>query len=426
MTETPADDERRSEVADERDRIADERDRAGAGRAEQSESREAVADAIEAALRAVAGTGLAPAVLDDLSANAADRGHNAAAQAARQGQAAAGPPGGRPGMDPDRRDFLADDREDQADRLESLQDQGERLADQREAQLRSLAAEVGLDAAARASGEPIAWPSSSDPVVRARDMADRTEAGAARRAATRARDAAHRSLLAEQLVGIAQALVRSRSVDAVLADVVQAAHQVVAGCDSASFTAVRDGVLVTIGATDETARLIDELQYRAGEGPAIEAVATMAIVQTKDLATESRWPGFRRNLEATPVCGLFSVGVANELRGTTLGCLNLYTHRPGGFQAEDEEAAMLLAAHLGAVLALAARADDADARVGQLSEALDSRDVIGQAKGILMERKRLTADQAFDVLVRASQALNRKLRDVADDFTSTGALDSRD
>ena len=92
------------------------------------------------------------------------------------------------------------------------------------------------------------------------------------------------------------------------------------------------------------------------------------------------------------------------------------------FTSEDADTAILLTAHLGVLLRLAVMTFEANTLVNQLTEAVTTRDVIGQAKGILMERQRLTAGQAFDVLRAASQRLNRKLRDVADQLATSGEI----
>ena len=97
------------------------------------------------------------------------------------------------------------------------------------------------------------------------------------------------------------------------------------------------------------------------------------------------------------------------------GALNIYARPPHAFTPNSIHTGVLLAAH--SALAIAAATTSADLRI-----ALESRDVIGQAKGILMERFKITSTEAFDLLITASQHTNRKLRDVAADLTDTGAL----
>ncbi len=102
------------------------------------------------------------------------------------------------------------------------------------------------------------------------------------------------------------------------------------------------------------------------------------------------------------------------VQGDRLGGLNLYAGRPGAFD-DSQDIGQMLAAH--AAVAVAGAECEANLRT-----AVNNRDVIGQAKGILMERHELTADQAFAVLARVSQELNRKLADVARELTDTGAV----
>jgi AmiR/NasT family two-component response regulator len=106
-----------------------------------------------------------------------------------------------------------------------------------------------------------------------------------------------------------------------------------------------------------------------------------------------------------------------------LGALNLYARQPGALTDTDVEVVLLLAAHLATTLAALLRAEADRRQVRGLREALDSRDVIGQAKGILMERHGMDADTAFDTLSRASQRLNIKLRDLAEQLTKTRSVD---
>jgi GAF domain-containing protein len=103
------------------------------------------------------------------------------------------------------------------------------------------------------------------------------------------------------------------------------------------------------------------------------------------------------------------------VQGDQLGGLNLYGSRPGVFDDESQDIGQMFAAHAAVAVAGAEHEEN-------LRTAVSSRDVIGQAKGILMERHKLTADQAFGVLARVSQELNRKLADIAREVSDTGAL----
>jgi hypothetical protein len=99
----------------------------------------------------------------------------------------------------------------------------------------------------------------------------------------------------------------------------------------------------------------------------------------------------------------------------SLGALNLYSDQAEAFNDESENVGLLFAAHAAVAMAGARNHD-------YLTRALSMRDLIGHAKGILMERHRLTADQAFALLVRASQRTNTKLTDIAPNLADTGYL----
>ncbi|MEV4537488.1 ANTAR domain-containing protein [Asanoa sp. NPDC049518] len=105
-----------------------------------------------------------------------------------------------------------------------------------------------------------------------------------------------------------------------------------------------------------------------------------------------------------------------------MGSLNLYRRAPDAFSETDEDFASIIAAYVAVAVAMSHRRDDVDRREAALHRGLSTRDVIGQAKGILMERRRLSAGEAFDVLRRASQDLNRRLVDVAQHLADTGEL----
>ncbi len=106
----------------------------------------------------------------------------------------------------------------------------------------------------------------------------------------------------------------------------------------------------------------------------------------------------------------------------TLGALQLYARLPAAFNATDRAQGLIFAAHAGMALGVARAQATERGRTDHLQTALVSREIIGQAQGILMERERITAEQAFDLLRRSSQHLNRRLRDVAQELVDTGTV----
>ena len=158
---------------------------------------------------------------------------------------------------------------------------------------------------------------------------------------------------------------------------------------------------------------LDALQQRTGTGPCIDCSRDQVTVELRDTRTETRWPEFARAAEDLGVRAMFCVPLWVDER--RLGSLSLYAEAPSTFDDAARRIAELYATHAALALFEAQRAE-------QLRRAVVSRDVIGQAKGILMCRHRMTADQAFDLLKKASQASNRKLVNVAEAVAAAGEL----
>ncbi|CCG02636.1 GAF and ANTAR domain-containing protein [Blastococcus saxobsidens] len=169
--------------------------------------------------------------------------------------------------------------------------------------------------------------------------------------------------------------------------------------------------------TSDLPKGVDSLQERLEQGPCLDAVWEEEVVRVDDVASDERWPEFAREASDLGVGSMmcFQLFVV----GDQLGALNLYARTPGAFDDDSQDIALIFASH--AAVALAGAEHESNLRAG-----LSNRDVIGQAKGILMERHRITADQAFGVLTRVSQEMNRKLVDIARELTDTGAVPRAD
>lgn len=162
--------------------------------------------------------------------------------------------------------------------------------------------------------------------------------------------------------------------------------------------------------------VLDELQQRTERGPCIDASREQRTVDLADTRNDSRWPEFTDMAVELGVLSMLCVPLWVDER--KLGSLSLYSSEPRAFDQTAARLANLYATH--AALALA----DAQ-RVEQLHRVVTNRDLIGQAKGILMATQRITADDAFALLTNASQRLNRKLVDIAEVVATTGALPTR-
>ena len=220
--------------------------------------------------------------------------------------------------------------------------------------------------------------------------------------------------LAVQFSELARTLQQPDDPDRTLQAIVQAAVQLIPGVDEASISAVLARKHVTSQApSGELAQAVDALQDETGQGPCLDAVYEQETVRVADMATETRWPRFTERALQAGAAGMLSFQLYVE--GDNLGALNLYSRQAGTFDDESEHVGLLFASH-------AAVAYDAVRQKSGLVRSVATRQLIGQAQGILMERHKITADQAFGLLVRASQHRNTKLRDVADALVRSGEL----
>ncbi len=216
---------------------------------------------------------------------------------------------------------------------------------------------------------------------------------------------------AEAFADLARALSGQSDVHETLQKIVDLAVETVVGCDHAGISVLKDGKGSTPAASDGVPRLVDAIQYETGEGPCLSAIREHEVFQSGDLASETRWSLFAaRAAKETGVSSMLSFRLF--VAGDTLGALNLYSETVDAFDEGSRTVGLVYAAH--AAMALASAMHDE-----QMGQALQSRDLIGQAKGILMAREGVDADQAFDMLRRASQRLNIKLRDVAGDMVES-------
>ena len=226
--------------------------------------------------------------------------------------------------------------------------------------------------------------------------------------------------LSDVLATLARAMFEAETVDQVLQAVVEQATLAVASCDGAAVMVVGQRGAIVAAASDDEVRGVEQAEADMDEGPCLQALRTFGVVVVDDLATDQRWPAWRAAATGHGYRSL--LGYRLYAGATSFGALDLYSRRPHAFGDDARAAGLALAAH--AALALANMLHElADAgRITGLQNALASRDLIGQAKGILMERHRVTAETAFDRLRIASQRSNRPLREVADAVVRTGDL----
>lgn len=179
-------------------------------------------------------------------------------------------------------------------------------------------------------------------------------------------------------------------------------------------TMLVDGKPDTAVFTDPTAPEIDQAQYDAGTGPCLDAFREGTVMVIEDTRLDDRWPEFGRAAAAHGILSTLSVPLVAWGRG--IGALNLYATELAAFTDADERAASAFAQQAAIALANARAYWEAHDLSENLTEAMRSRAVIEQAKGIIMATSGVDADAAFQVLRQASQRTNRKLRDLAADI----------
>ncbi|GAA4892739.1 GAF and ANTAR domain-containing protein [Streptomonospora salina] len=220
--------------------------------------------------------------------------------------------------------------------------------------------------------------------------------------------------LSHTIERMARDLLDQGSVQTTVGGITELAVSEIEGTAHASISLVhKSGSITTQAATDPVTHEIDRIQYHVGQGPCLAAIWEHDIFTIDDMDTETRWPEFVEGARGLGVCSMLAFRLYTHR--DTLGALNLYGTEPAAFTESSRETGQRLAAHAAVALAGAQKQE-------HLTTALGSRQYIGEATGILMERYKVSSDQAFAMLAHISQNLNVKLRDLAEDLVRTGAL----
>src|SRR3954471_8887423 len=224
----------------------------------------------------------------------------------------------------------------------------------------------------------------------------------------------------EVLERLGRLSLRELSMDSLLQTVADLTKSVMPGNPEASVLLLVKDRPTTVVSTGALATDLDERQYERGHGPCLHAARTGEITEIADTRTEDRWPDYTPRAVESGNLSSLSIPLAIDTDEQVSGALNIYARRPDAFDEASRSVGTRFAPYAavaaGNLYAYQSARDMAD----NLQTALESRAVIDQAKGILMERYKLTADQAFQALARVSMHTNRKVRDVADDLVQTG------
>ncbi len=219
--------------------------------------------------------------------------------------------------------------------------------------------------------------------------------------------------IATALAKMARDLLAQDSLQATLDRIVAHAVELVEGCEAAGILVLRGRSVRTLAASSELVEASDRLQGEVGEGPCFDATRRRTqVLRIADLNQQAeRWPRFTPRARELGIGSM--IGFQLFTNEQNLGSLNLYATRPGALTDRSEQVGWLLASHAAVAFATARSADE-------LHAAIASRTEIGEATGILMERYKITDDEAFAVLSRTSQTRNTKLREIARQVVETG------
>jgi GAF domain-containing protein len=214
----------------------------------------------------------------------------------------------------------------------------------------------------------------------------------------------------ESVFALSEFFVGEGTLGDTLTRVANLACESVGPADMAGITMLVEGRVRTAVFTDPESPEIDTAQYDTGEGPCLDAFRHQRVYRIDSTANDTTWPAFSALAATHGIVSTLSLPLIARQEG--VGALNLYA-RNGSFSAEDEELGAVFATQAAIVLANTQAYWDARHLSEQLGQAMQFRAVIEQAKGVLMATGGRNADEAFQLLVRASQRENRKLRDIA-------------
>lgn len=222
----------------------------------------------------------------------------------------------------------------------------------------------------------------------------------------------HGSKIESELSRLERVDIEAESLDALLERVGRLAVTLVDACDTCAIALGEHATITTVHATDRRADQLDHVQYvELHQGPGVDAWRTGRPVRADALQGDERWPSIAPAAAAEDIVAAYSVPMTTDRR--PLGCLNLYSGRRP-FSPEDVRTGGALADAAAAPLSNAREFDRLRHAIEHLGKALESRDTIGQAVGVIRERHDVDAAAAFEGLRAYSQRHNMKVRDVAE------------
>jgi GAF domain-containing protein len=226
----------------------------------------------------------------------------------------------------------------------------------------------------------------------------------------------------EALLQLGRLSLRELSMEGLLQTVADLVTSVLPGKPEASVTLLVKDAPSTVASTGRLAVDLDDVQYECGHGPCLHAARTGETTEITDTRADSRWSDYTRRAAERGNLSSLAVPLVIDEDEQIFGSLNLYSRKPEAFDEDSRSAAMAFGPYAAVAAGNVYAYLSARTLADHLKTALENRAVIEQAKGILMERYKLTPDHAFRLLTVASMNANRKLRHIADDLVITGQL----
>ena len=212
--------------------------------------------------------------------------------------------------------------------------------------------------------------------------------------------------VAAQLAALVADLRRdSQGVDTELRKLIDSAGRNVPGAEYVGITLARQQAVHTVATTHRYPAVLDEIQHHQQEGPCLAAAWEHRVVRINDLTIDDRWPRYRREvLDQTPIRSVLAFELFTN--NDAMGALNFYSENTHAFSEESIEVGLIFATNIALAWAMLRRFEE-------FRSALATRDLIGQAKGMIMERYHVDAIQAFELLKHFSHKSNTKLVEMA-------------
>ncbi|MCU1595144.1 MAG: hypothetical protein JWO12_2536, partial [Frankiales bacterium] len=218
------------------------------------------------------------------------------------------------------------------------------------------------------------------------------------------------ALLAADLAAAARMPLTRAVLDAALKLVVVMSKSVMRVADGVSITLPRDGRLRTVAASNDVVLQMDHDQYDTGQGPCLDAATRGELFSSTDLGAEVRWPRFVPRARARGIEAIMSTPLLDANR--PLGALNVYSRVPDALAAHEQEWATQFAQEASDVLVAANVTATAASVKTQVDEGLQSREIIALAQGVMMSRRKLGPDAAYNVLIGISRRTSRPLLEI--------------